>query len=345
MMLHNHRFVHFLRPTSRMEKKLLFTSEELLLDERFLSWVEGVGKDTDNQWVKTLIAFSPEQEDEVADAVSLYRALHLQIASSSEVSVQKQRLFDRLDRLQGHGKQRTFINSQMAASLFFLVVIFLALWNNATTDQSAINTMTASANSRRLSDGTLVTLASNSTITLSPEFEKAPLREVWVKGEVEFAVQKKKDKKPFVVHMDPFDVEVTGTVFQAINRPERASVLLREGSVQLIFKDGQRLRMSPGDFYAYNRPALAPSEQPGLLREGAALERKIVFEDLTIAEVATQIEKRYPVKIIIASSELAGRRLTGILPNDNLEVLINALQIATESISKQQGATIVFTPQ
>jgi hypothetical protein len=33
------------------------------------------------------------------------------------------------------------------------------------------------------------------------------------------------------------------------------------------------------------------------------------------------------------------------LPNDNLEVLINALQIATESISKQQGATILFTPQ
>lgn len=345
MMLHNHRFVHFLRPTSRMEKKLLFTSEELLLDERFLSWVEGVDKNTDNQWVKTLIAFSPEQEDEVADAVSLYRVLHIQRATSSDVSVQKQRLFDRLDRLQGQTKQRPFFNNMLAGALVLTGVVVLVLWFGSTTNQPTVNSLTATGNSRELTDGTLVTLSSNSTITLSPEFDKAPLREVWVKGEVEFAVQKKKDKKPFVVHMDPFDVEVTGTVFQAINLPERASVLLKEGSVQLIFKDGQRLRMSPGDFYAYNRPALAPSEQPGLLLEGAVLERKIVFEDLTIAEVATQIEKRYPVKILIASSELAGRRLTGILPNDNLEVLINALQIATESISKQQGATIVFTPQ
>lgn len=328
-----------------MEKNVLFTAEELLLDERFLSWVEAVDNVNDNQWVKMLIAYSPEQEDEVADAVSLYRALRLQTPFSSGAYFQKQRLLDRLDRLQGETKQRSFFNNLLAATLLVVVLTSVVYWYRSTTDQPAPTMLTASGSSRRLTDGTLVTLAANSTITVSPSFGKASQREVWVKGEAEFSVQKKKDKKPFIVHMGPFDVEVTGTIFQAINLPQRASVLLREGSVQLIFKDGQRLRMSPGDFYAYTRPVIASPEQPGLLQEGPVLERKIVFEDLTIAEVAAQIERRYPVKIIIASSDLADRKITGILPNDNLEVLINALQIATESVSKQQGTTIVFTPQ
>jgi ferric-dicitrate binding protein FerR (iron transport regulator) len=328
-----------------MKKNLLFTADELLLDERFLSWVEGVVNEDDNQWVNSLIAYSEEQEDEVAEALALHRALRLRLHPSEGLPQQQTRLLLQLDRLEGQVGQ-TKISKTILTAAFFVAVLTGLFWWNQTTLQGVTEKMRATAkDSRTLSDGTQVKLASNSTITLSPAFDDAPRREVWVKGEVEFVVQKKKDKKPFIVHMDPFDVVVTGTAFQATHLPQRSSVLLREGSVELIFKDGQRLHLSPGDFYTYNRPVIAGKEEPGLVQQEPVLERKIVFEDLAISDVAAQIESRYPVKIIIASAELANRRITGILPNDNLDVLINALQIATESVSKQQGATIVFTPQ
>ncbi len=328
-----------------MRQELLFTAEELLLDERFLAWVESVGNSYDNQWVNSLIMHSPAQEDEVADAVLLHKALRLKQAPAEGLQQQKERLLLQLDRLEGQVGQKKVSKNILVATLMVAVLVGLVWWNPASLRQRKEEILSSSEDGRTLSDGTFIKLAPNSTITLSPGFEKAPRREVWVKGEVEFAVQKKKNKKPFIVHMDPFDVEVTGTVFQTINLPQKASVLLREGSVQLIFKDGRRLRMAPGDFYAYSRPVVSATEQPVIVQEAPVLEKKIVFEDMPIIEVARQIEKRYPVKILIASAELSARRMTGILPNDNLDVLINALQIATESVSKQQGSTIVFTPQ
>jgi len=328
-----------------MRKNPLFTAEELLLDERFLSWVEGVINSSDNQWIDSLIAYSTEQEDEVAEAISLYQALRLKQRPLEGMLLQQRRLLRQLDRMEAQAGKKRFSKSVLLTALFVTALVGLIWWNQVSLEEVKEKIGASNETSRTLTDGTLVKLAGNSTITLSPGFDNASQREVWVKGEVEFVVQKKKDKKPFIVHMDPFDVVVTGTVFEATDLPHRSSVLLREGSVELIFKDGQRLQMSPGDFYAYNRPVIATREEPGLVQDGPVLERKIVFEDMAIADVAAQIESRYPIKIVIASAELASRRITGILPNDNLEVLINALQIATESVGRQQGSTIVFTPQ
>lgn len=327
-----------------MKEKLLVTAEELLLDERFLSWVESFENTADNQWIKSLIAYSADQEDEVADAVSLYHALRLKTPVTAGLGFQKRRLLSNLDLIEGQSQTKKYSKSFFIIASLIGIWVVVGIWMFLSSDYFSEEIMGVSASGQTLSDGTVVKLAANSTITVSPEFDRASRREVWVKGEVEFSVKKKQDKKPFIVHMDPFDVLVTGTVFQAINIPNKASVLLREGTVQLIFKDGQVLRMAPGDYYAYNRPVLTSFEQPELLQDAPILERKLVFENLTIEELAKQIEIRYPVKIVIASDELAARRITGILPNDNLDVLLNALEIATESVSKQQGSTIIFTP-
>lgn len=332
-----------------MSKQNFISSEELLLDERFLCWVQGKAKESDNQWVQSLISQSPEQEDEVADAVTLYQALHLKSAPVPDAELQARRLLDQLERLDDH-KRSTITLLQRSRTGVFAALVLTAfvlagtLFYRLGVQDNSMVIPALSESTRRLKDGTEVRLAENSTITLSPSFDKASRREVWVKGEAEFKVQKKKDKKPFIVHMDPFDVEVTGTVFQTINLPQKSSVLLREGSVRLLFKDGTVLEMTPGDFYEYSRPSVPHVNESGKALEVPVLEKKIMFEDMTIEQVAAQIESRYAVTISIQSPALAARRITGILPNDNLEVLINALQIATESTAQLKGSTIVFTP-
>ncbi len=61
-------------------------------------------------------------------------------------------------------------------------------------------------------------------------------REVWLKGEAFFHVNSKTPpQEPFYCsHVDHFDILVTGTKFNAVNRPDKANITLRNGSVTLL---------------------------------------------------------------------------------------------------------------
>jgi ferric-dicitrate binding protein FerR (iron transport regulator) len=188
-----------------------------------------------------------------------------------------------------------------------------------------------------LGDGTTVALKENSTVTYDPLLENKKTREVWLKGSAEFNVKHKPDNKLFVVHTDWFDIEVTGTSFSAINNSDQASVLLTEGSISLLLHNGSRVNMKPGDFYEAKNTG-----NTIVGREEIALEKKIVFDNLPFEEVARMVEERYGIKIEITSATLSKRRITGALPNDNLDVLIGALEVATDcQIVKRTNLLII----
>ncbi len=75
-------------------------------------------------------------------------------------------------------------------------------------------------------------------------------------------------KSRFIVHTDHFDVIVTGTRFNVVNRIGLDNVMLKEGSVIVHTDGGAELKMIPGDFVEYN------SDQ---------LEKKVVKNDSLLA--------------------------------------------------------------
>lgn len=96
-----------------------------------------------------------------------------------------------------------------------------------------------------LSDGTVVTLNSGSTLVYPSIYNKGE-RRVALTGEAKFEVSKNPDQ-PFVVKTKDFDVRVLGTVFDvtSYNHKPGSSVVLESGSV-VIVREEKESRLYPG---------------------------------------------------------------------------------------------------
>lgn len=317
-------------------------AEQLLLDERFIAWAEGVGDLESMAWIETLRNRSDEQQEQVLEAWMIYRSIRWEEAEVSGSIEQRDRLMARLNResvpkaLRHRGRQRLWLLP--AISMFALLLGLFVLFYKAPSSTPTV--LSGNGKLSKLADGTAVTLKKNSTITYVEGFEKKDVREVWVKGEAHFSVARKKEDQPFVVHTGFFDIQVTGTRFIVSSDPGQASVLLQEGSVNLIFPSGEIARMKPGDYFS-----LASS--PSVPKNGSAqatpvaLERHIVFDNTPFVQVAQEIERRYQVQVKILDPVLNEKLITGILPNNDLEALLSALASAMDCrITKE--AQIIF---
>jgi ferric-dicitrate binding protein FerR (iron transport regulator) len=63
-----------------------------------------------------------------------------------------------------------------------------------------------------------------------------------------------------------------------------------------------------------------------------------------MAEVATIIERYYGVKVVFADSDISEKRIgAGVMPNDNLDVLIKSLEATGNFVIKKIDNEIVIS--
>jgi len=199
---------------------------------------------------------------------------------------------------------------------------------------------------RVLPDGSEVTVNADSRVTYSRGWTDGKDREVWLKGEAFFHVAKTPMKSRFIVHTDHFDIIVTGTRFNAVNRPGEANVLLKEGSVTLYTGKGKDLNMKPGDFVAFRGIGSTdePLEKKAVKTDSvlAWKEHKLLFNNTPLREVVEIIKQHYGVEILLADPSVGERTVFGIMANDNLDVLLQALQATSDFEVVRNGAVIVI---
>jgi transmembrane sensor len=310
------------------------TVEELLSDESFLAWYFKTDPQAEAKW-NNRIARDPMQKKLVDEAVQL-----LQNVVIKEQSVDPQRLKQAQSRLihtigsadaeQRAAKVITMRSRQIkwwaAAAIIFLTSI--GLWQyNRTPGKLAIQTAYGETRQNVLPDGSQVMLNANTTLDYR-KWKDGTDREVWVKGEAFFHVKKTAQKTRFIVHTGHFDVVVTGTRFNVINRDNKSNVLLTEGSV-IIKRDGQEVHMKPGDYVEFNNTLIQKkhvNNAPVL----AWTEHKFMFDNTPMKEVASRITEVYGIKVTLADPALADSSVSGIMPNDNLDILLQTLQALPE---------------
>jgi len=321
----------------RMAEPSIIKAEELLLDERFQAWAQGEQGQPGFAWVEGIRMRSEEQELEVLEAYTLFQQLVRPEMMPDQQSVQRTKLLMRLDRDQelptvARSNSRY---SRLLFAGFFLILIGLAFW--LIPDERDTRQLAGDGKETFLEDGTRVQLTSNSTLTFQKGFAKKTTREVWVKGEAAFHVKHTPEETPFLVHTPAFDIEVTGTRFIVNNDTKIISVLLQEGSVNLRFPNGEVTQMKPGDYFSLDESKVPVSEE---LVRAESLDRHIVFDNTPITQVIREIESRYSVRVELVSSELKNKQITGILPNDNLQILLQALSVAMDCSITQEKQTI-----
>jgi len=321
------------------------TIEDVIVDDRFLAWYSQNDAVKAKEWELLL-----SQNEELAPLVQQ----SIDWLNTSELR-EMEIPFEQVDHAHaklisslGHGrtvqmKHRTTLRwISIAAAVLVVVVSGFMFWN--TNHKKTLNSGYGAISLYQLPDGSHVTLNANSKITIKKTWEENTDREVWLQGEAFFRVQKTQNKNKFIVHANGMDIIVTGTQFNVIARDDESSVLLTEGSVTLRTANGKEIKMKPGDFVKVEDevPARQMVDQQRVL---AWKESKLYFVNTPIYEVAKIIAKHYGVKVTVSDKATGERTVSGIMPNDNLDVLIQALEATGDyKISKINGEIIISGP-
>ncbi|MEN9570580.1 MAG: hypothetical protein RL172_1811 [Bacteroidota bacterium] len=323
------------------------SAAEMAADEAFLNWFYKKDEASIQQWQSWMDA-NPAQQPLITEAVSLLQALQLaeKPLPAGQLQAAEARLMAAIKTQPAQEaplvKIGRFRLKYVAAAAAVLALVLVGLKFISSPAAVSYNTAFGEIATRQLPDGSTVTLNAHTQLAHSKNWQPGTSREVWLNGEAYFQVQKTPGSDKFIVHTDGFDIEVTGTAFTVKNLPQKNIIILKEGSVLLQQKGQDALQMKPGEKAEMVNGKIV--KQPvGKTDYLAWTERKLVFDNTPIAEVASTIVEHYGVQVTINGDGTRQQTITGILPNNNLAVLLQALQATGDFSISQNNHSIVIS--
>ena len=305
--------------------------EDLLCDETFLSWYFRTDVRAIRRWEQWIVD-NPGSSHRVQQAMEFLSSLTLKEESFTreQVNRSERTLLEKIRNAKGRiapiSSSRRW--AWMAAAAIVILAVGMA---GIYTSQRRSEWRTAYGEVKvnSLPDGSEVMVNADSRIRYSSGFADGKDREVWLSGEAFFHVRKTPSKSRFIVHTRDFDIIVTGTQFNAISREGKASVLLKEGSVLLHTADGENLQMRPGDFVEYDHHSLT-KRMVRMDSVTAWKEHNLFFNNTSLKEVAAIIKEQYGVTVRLEGDTIERKTVGGIMRNDNLDVLLKAVELTTD---------------
>ena len=318
--------------------------EDVIGNEDFQAWFTGKHVAGWEEW----LAANPSQAELVNDAVAFMNDIRIQ-----EAAVPAQQITDAYTKLESRiGAQQTRVVSMSrnrfkrwiaAAAAVLLLAAAFSVWKYTSKDPS-VSTQYGQIASHELPDGSTMVLNANSCATLSKDWKEGRDREIWLNGEAFFHVKKTPNKDRFVVHTNDMDVIVTGTQFNVWTRDNKTSVLLTEGSVTLRTATGEEIKMAPGDFVQIDNKNLE-KKTANEERILAWKDNRILFDSTPIREAARIIQEHYGIKVTVDSSVPDSNSLGGMMPNNNLEILLSSIEATKDyRISRKDGEILISKP-
>ena len=289
-------------------------------EEQYYSWLE--------DWERQHIFWKPDTED-------AYQSFRGRI-ENSEIAIENEAI-------------KSWWRGKWAMSAAASIVLLLSAYvfrndlvnKNYTSDFGAMQQI-------KLEDGTVVTLNSNSTLSV-PRFGFGQnTREVQLKGEAYFSVTHTPSSQKFVVKTDEnYTVEVLGTEFSVKNRNHGMRVVLDKGKVKVRYDNTKEaITMKPGDLVTLEQNGVARLEKLAEPKKYSAWRvHKFVFEKTKLSDVAILLQDNFGLKVTIASPELMNKSISGEIEARTADELLTAItEIFDLKIIKTDN-TIIFKNQ
>lgn len=190
-----------------------------------------------------------------------------------------------------------------------------------------------------LKDGTTVHLNGGSTVSV-----RLGLRERRVQmGLAEASFDVAKDKgRPFVIDAGDVDVRVVGTEFNVSRYPDRTSVTVRRGVVEVTPDGGGEVaRLTPGKslirFQGRSTVREVDADAAFAWRQG-----RLVYDSAPLSQVALDISRRFslPVEVRGPARDLA---FTGVLVLDEEDAVVRRLERFLPILVERSDSGIVLT--
>ncbi|MEX0275048.1 MAG: FecR family protein, partial [Flavobacteriaceae bacterium] len=236
-------------------------------------------------------------------------------------------------------KRRSLLVVGTLAAMALLVALFYTTREESTlmehrTEYGMIMDLT-------LPDGTSVTLNGNSRIS----YDKGNPRDISLEGEAYFNVKKiPSTNAKFWVTTNDLRIAVYGTQFHVNTRDEKTDVVLDEGSIHLLFDNGRTKQMQVGEMVSYAAGSQTFELRKLSKRDSYSVWRKGTFEfnNLSFEKVMHQLGETYGIKHRFTDTAIREMAISGGIPNQNLQLCIQALEKVTGTRMVMDKDTLVI---
>lgn len=189
-----------------------------------------------------------------------------------------------------------------AAAVALLLTAVYFLWLRTHPAPATVIAATDAHLIETLSDGSVITLAPRSGLTVIKGFNTRE-RRLRMHGEAYFEV-KSDTTRPFVVEIQTLEVRVVGTAFKVdeASNPGQVIVAVAEGKVRVSTRE-QSLLLQAGESAVYEKQRdilsrLSASQNP--LMEN----RMLQFDATSLGDVVRQVEILYDIKVTLKNKNL-----------------------------------------
>ncbi|MND54892.1 fec operon regulator FecR [compost metagenome] len=241
-------------------------------------------------------------------------------------------------------QKRTRIISWIRSAAAAAIISGVGYWAYTSQEVNYLEKNTlAVIDSVRLSDGSMIYVAANSSIKY-PEKLKGGFRKVYLnKGEAFFKVAKD-SSHPFIVQMHEASVKVLGTSFN-INT-EASSIVLSVKTGKVGFtpsKSSTQTILIKGSGLVFNKATgtISPFQTQNR-NEEAWLTQQLVFEDAPLADVCKSLESHYNVKIIIKANVSDYKKLNVRFDNSSLTEVLEILEATYPITISKEGDSVII---
>jgi len=189
-----------------------------------------------------------------------------------------------------------------------------------------------------LSDSSIIWLNEGASITYPEQFANDE-RRVTLDGEAYFEVTKNINK-PFIVETNHCDIKVLGTTFNVNTNDSLSQVSLSTGKVQVNSKfDNNKLIITPGYTVTTSMDEMTRAQSE--LNYMAWKTGVFTFDEATLGEVVTDLNKYYDNQIIVKESA-AYLKFTAQFENIALDDIIKIISISCKVEIESKNNLIII---
>ncbi len=264
----------------------------------------------------------------------------------------------------GYGRQWLQIAAIFIAGFVFSWFIFngRTVVNKGATAYNEITTPLGSRSTIKLPDGSKIILNAGSKLRYPLAFDKSR-REVYLEGEAFFNVAGDK-KHEFLVNTPYITIKVYGTQFdvKAYAADKTVETTLVKGKIsvipkfqtgkirknEIVLKTNQRLVLykkgKPGKAGTGAAGKVVPENNIGTLQPPKLIiskkvdpeyytswkDGRLIIRSERLDQLAVKLERRYDVRIHFGNDEVKQYRFTGIIENETVEQVFDAIKTASK---------------
>jgi len=294
------------------------------------------------QWIKD----NPEKSDDLYSLSLIWSKLDTYREVNDDVIQNRwEKTRDRIRSSSGKGLKYILKTYQKYAAIFLLgailpsmVLIYQAIFDHNQMLSEVISVPYGAKSTVTLPDGTEIILNAGSKLKYNAEYGNKD-RYITLKGEAYFKVAKNK-KKPFIVNTKYLTVKAYGTEFnvKCYDNDYITETTLVEGSIGIKLKNGNKKEylLKPKEQLIYSYSEKEDNNHNNLIRARNVntqlytswIYDKIQVKSVTLKELTVKLERKYNVTIHIEDKDLEKMKFTGILENETIEQILQALELS-----------------